>query len=271
MASFSRKRGKEVCVYVFKNGKSVQLPRSLTRHLDHEPDHNIDFWIKNYELVNGLTVPRATTPDLTRYVEQYATFLATRGIVESTIAEHVRHLTQSVIPYFLSLTPPMEDPNNWASASIKMHRHLESRNLTSSQIFRCNISLRKFHRWLAEENLILGSGTILLRNPVQEIKTTPLKTTLLPDAVLEKITKELDPDFVLMLLGGYFMSLRPQEIFGLKVGDFRAGRMVEVLECAKAASSTGLYSKLAVNIVRQRTKQMKVVPPKAGSGVGCLV
>jgi integrase len=265
-ASFHRKRGKDVYVFVFGAGKSVALPRNLTRHLDKEPDHNVEFWIRNYELTEGLVVPKLTTPDLERLVKQYAAFLASRKIVAITIEEHVRHLTKNVIPYFLRLSPPLTDPNDWASASIKMLIAFENKGLTGSQIVRSNVALRKFHKWLAEENVIIGSGVIALRNPILETKVTPLKATISAHRILELVAKQSDQNFAMMLLCGYFISLRPQEIFGLKVSDFRAGMMVEALESSKAAASLGLYSKLAVNIVRQRTKKMSVIGPKAGSG-----
>ena len=115
MASWYRKKGKYVVVFVSTAGKLKALPRDLTRHLDGEPDHNIDYWLTQYEITSGLTKTTSTTPDLTRLVEQYIKYFTSRDMAAGTAAEHKRHLLQHVIPYFLSQTPPMEDPNAWAT------------------------------------------------------------------------------------------------------------------------------------------------------------
>jgi hypothetical protein len=64
---------------------------------------------------------------------------------------------------------------------------------------------------------------------------------------------------------GYFFSLRPQEIFGLKVSDFRAGTDVLQLEASKAMVGLDLYGQFVVHVQRQKTKKNKLAPPKKNS------
>lgn len=275
MASFYRKRGKEVVVFTSTSGKREALPRALTRHLDGEPDSNIEFWLREYELMNGLRTPIHTTVDIDKYIEQWANYLKSSEVLlkAETIEEHTRHLRQSVVPYFLGLDPPLTDPNDWGFASVRLSSHLKSIGRTDGQIRRATISLRKLYKWMAEERIILGNGALMVRLPKYVPSKTPLERIITPDEILIMAQKESNPDLSLMLLCGYFLSMRPQEVFGAKPSDFKAGSgVVGNLECIKAFRSIGLYDKLAFNVVRQRTTKNQIRPPKLDSygWVGCF-
>lgn len=86
-----------------------------------------------------------------------------------------------------------------------------------------------------------------------------------PDEVMEYVAATSDLHLKLTALFGYFSSLRPQEIFALRKGDLIAGSKAEELECCKTMASKGLYSRLAVNVHRQRIKNGKFAPPKSHS------
>ena len=70
----------------------------------------------------------------------------------------------------------------------------------------------------------------------------------------------------LMGLLGYFFSMRPQETFGIRRGDFISKpEKVGVLDCVKYMTKAGLFNKFAVFIDRQRAASGKLVDPKSGS------
>jgi integrase len=94
---------------------------------------------------------------------------------------------------------------------------------------------------------------------------TPLDVFLDPEDILKMVKKETKPDYAKYLLLGYFFSLRPQEIFGLKVSDFRAGTDVLQLEASKAMVGLDLYGQFVVHVQRQKTKKNKLAPPKKNS------
>jgi site-specific recombinase XerD len=270
MGHFYRRDGTKVRVYLTGiNGKTDTRPlsRDLTKHLDGQSDHNILYWIEQEELKRGVThLP--STQDLDeyrkRFVDYYKDTLKKSG---NTWKEHDRHLKAHVIPYFLQLDPPLKDLNFWPQASVKMMAKLKEDGLTDGQVYRCNIALRKFYLFLAEERVILGDGKLLLRTPagMKAFKETPLKVFLNPEDILTLAVKQTDKNKKLALLLGYFCSLRSQEVFGLKVGDLRASKLVTGLESSKAMASLGLFSGMAVNVTRQMDKRGEVSRPKSGS------
>lgn len=266
MASFTRRRGGQVTVWVRKDGKNVPLPRSKTKHLDYEPDHNVRAWIAQWEEQNGIRpVSDAKLNELLERFIIYCRDDLKRDL--QTYTEHQRHLEQHVLPYFLTLDPPRTDPNSWPSCSVQMRDALRKEGLTEGQIYRCNIALRQFFKWLAEEKEVLGDGTLLLRKPdMSEYGgETPLKVFLNPPDVLDLIAKAPHPDWALTLVLGYFFSLRPEEIFGARVGDLRVGAAVRTLEASKAMRKLGLYDGLAFNVTRQMNKRGKEGNPKDDS------
>jgi hypothetical protein len=264
MASWCRKRGTQVVVFIRINNKNKQLPRSLTKHLDGQPDHNVEHWIREWELKNGKSAPLSDAK-ISGLVDRYLSYCKTDlKRSQGTISEHRRHLTKDIIPFFLS--HGLDDLNLWGSASVQMLSALREKGLTNGQIYRCNVALRLFYKWLAEERFVL-TDEIMLRTPdmSEYQQTTPLKFTLNPEQVLDLANETTDQDFALSLLVGYFFILRSQELFGLKVGDFRIGVVVKGLECSKTMHKLGLFDGMAVHIVRQKAKNKLLGEPKNNS------
>jgi hypothetical protein len=79
---------------------------------------------------------------------------------------------------------------------------------------------------------------------------TPLKHVFTPADIFAMRFES--PDLELIILLGYFFSLRPQEIMALTKSDFSAGTPATKLECCKVMAQIELYSKLAVRVERQR-------------------
>lgn len=268
MASWYRKRGKEVVVFIRENNKNKQLPRALTKSLDGEPDHNIEHWVREWEQKHTRSAPSELSDQkLTNLVERFLGYIKTdlkRNY--NTVSEHRRHLLNNVIPFFLRQAPPLKDPNLWPTASIRMLHDLREMGLTNAQIYRCNVALRLFYKWLAEERVV-SADKILLRTPDMSgyKETTPLKFFLSPQDILALALKAQDSDAAIGLLLGYFFSLRSQEIFGVKVGDFRTGPIARSLECSKTMAELDMFDGLALHVERQKNKLKTLSKPKNNS------
>lgn len=263
-----QRRGNQWEILVRRDGgrREAPCPRDRYKHLDGQPEHNVWHWIRE-----NLETPEARplmTGELMGLVDRFVAYY--RDVLkrsENTYQEHRRHLTEHVIPYFLSRSPALTDPNAWGSASVRMLDTLREEGLTDGQIYRCNIALKKFYLWLAEERVVSGSGVLLVRSPALKAgqKDTPLKVFLTPADVVKLVEAEPDPSLRLTLLFGYFFSLRPQEVFGLHVGDLRAGEEVFDLECSKAMRGLKLYGGMAVHVTKQRDKKKRLDNPKNNS------
>jgi site-specific recombinase XerC len=209
---------------------------------------------------------------LSKSVQSWLAYLASRRKSKSTIKEYERAIMRHVIPFFLDGDNPLTDPNQWPGKSVKVLSTLQAKGCTESQIVACNKALRSFYGYLPEEGGVQNGLQIRLRNPLKNVVTTPLKTFLNPETVITFAQGKSDSDVKLMALLGYFFSLRPQELFALKKVDFGAGSGVSSLECCKSIARIGLYNKLAVLIQRQKTNWSAIGEPKAKSRgwVGCF-
>lgn len=268
MAYWQRKgKSKGVYVYTYSEGKHKPLARTLTKHLDGEPDHNIEHWVNNYELTHEKPRRdlRETLADkkLSELVEQYCTYMKGRGRVVATVNEHRRFLLGYVIPFFLGHS--LLDPNQWPAKSFEMHDQFVKEGMTPYQISKSNTALRHFWRYLGKLRHLTTSYDLNLLSPIQQQNPTPLKSTLTPDQVLAFCYLCSDSELKLMALLGYFFSLRPQEVFALRKSDFVAGSRASALEPCKVMKKYNLFDKLAVNVTEQRRNNGESAYPKANS------
>lgn len=265
MAYWQRKDNKYVCVYVSRDGDQKPLPRKLTRHLDGEPDHNVQYWVDNYIRQHIGEAPRplsdtGLTDMVLRFVTHQTEF---KDRSPDTVREHRRLLLEYVLPYFLVHEPPLKDPNQWAAISPHLTKHLQAKGLSYHNIRKCLNSLKVFWKWLEEEGVVQAGVNIRIRRPPLKRTKTPLESTLDPVIVRSRMRPE--SPIALMLALGYFFSLRTFELFGLKPSDFVAGGGALGLECCRIMTAAGLYGRLAVNITRQRRRTGELVEPKADS------
>lgn len=268
MAHWHRQSGKYVFVFSSKDGRNAKLPRALTRHLDGQPDWNVQAWVDNWERTHERPKPpkdELTDGHLLRLITGYAAYLKTRKKAPGTIQWHRQMLVDYVGPFFLNHEPPLSDINQWPGKSIKLLEYLTSRGASEATILRANTALRGFWSWLSDESLVLNGLAIRLRRPVVVKKDTPLQFTATPARILKYVQSADDDRLRLMALLGFFFSLRPFEVFALRPIDFRAGKVVEQLECCQAMARFGQFSRLAVHIHRQRVQRGTFEPPKASS------
>ena len=270
MAYFLRKGTFQTLVYIYQYDSSTRkyvcIPRHRTRHLDGQPDTNIDAWIRQNIDVDRIDDARLlwTNDRLTRLLESFEKFLQAEGKARATIVQHMHFLREAIVPYYLLYLPtPTPDPNDWPTASLRLRDYLIEREFTSAQITRTNITFRVFFRYLQDNGDVLPNLVLRLRGVLRTKAATPLKLTLDPARVLAYVQMaEVPDDLKFIALCGYFCSLRPQEIFALEKRDFRAGQGAKELECAKSMRRAGLYDGLAVKLSRQRNSYDQVTDLK---------
>jgi integrase len=255
---WQRKNNKYVCVYVYEDGRPKQLPRKLTRHLDTQPDDAIDHWVHSYRLEK----PQSTLPEFPQHwtdcKRKYLEFL-TESKAPETVYHHGYCLVTHVFPYFLNHT---RDMNEFPLFSIRLRQFMVAKSCSKSMIRGANSALRGLWKYCLEEGYITCLDELRLRPPgIPRNQTTPLGRVLTPEEVLQFINGA-DRKITLIAILGYFCSLRPQEIFGLNRGDFRAK---DEIEACRAMRAVGLYGKLAVRVERQKRGDGSTVAPKASS------
>lgn len=96
-------------------------------------------------------------------------------------------------------------------------------------------------------------------------KETPLKNTQTPAQMLALVRQTNDVMMKMIMLMGYFFSLRPQEIFAVKQSKFLAGSKAVTLECCRSMSYVKLYGWLAYYVSEQREKSGTIEIPTARS------
>jgi hypothetical protein len=274
MAYWQRKKvGKYtyVAVYTRKDGRPKPLPRSQVKHLDRESNEHIDKWVAAFDETTEdpteLEHAQAeqTCSRLQRYVNEFIEHYRSRGRFDGTVNEHRRYLNRYVIPYFLSRTPPLHNPNDWPQESVRMQKWLDGNTAVPLSVKgRVNITLRMFYRYLTEEGVVSDSKRLHLRHPTPYDKTTPLAISLEPKMLIELVNGIERKDLRLLALIGYSFSLRPQEIVALRPIDFIAGNSATTLDCCKVMREAGLYDRLAVSVNSQRRGNL-LISPKSGS------
>lgn len=264
MAYWQRTKSGRIKIYT-AGGKYLPK-RGLYDHLDHEPDHNVEFWVRDWEQRNESPTPALDTrvPDrLQRHKDNWLAHLTNRGRSPKTVNQRDSMVRKFVFPYFITACG-LDDPNEWPKVSAKLAEWAREAGASESQISRTNTALRDFWRWLADEGAVLGSIDLRLRQAYLSQQPTPLQRTWTPDEMLS-LAESLSEDLRLVALLGYFASLRPQEIFGLRRNDFFGKRRAPELECSRVMRRYGFYTDLAVRIERQRLQSGAMDVPKSRS------
>jgi hypothetical protein len=274
--AFWRRYPHGIVVFSSKDGKQRRLPRADTRHLDTQPDHNIEAWVRNWERAHeGLRseVQALTDPDWIRRLEQYLAFMISEGRRPPTVAWHRQALRDWVLPYFLAADPKTPDPDQWRTKSARLLAHLQGLEVPLAGLRRATFAARRFWRWMCEEGMVIDTAQpLVLRNPRGASQPTPLAYTATPDDILRYVSTTQDPVLRLMALAGYFFSLRPFELFALRPRDFVAGTRAQQFDDAEAMRRLRLFDKLVVHVHRERDQANNFHPPKAHSAghVACF-
>ena len=258
-----KKTGK-VRLYEFDGIQQKSLPRSKSLHLDGQPVEVIQNYINQFNKPKIVGVSNET---LTDHVIRFCKYERDmRKLDPSTIKCKEHLLLTYVIPYFLSVDA--KDPNKWGSKCVKLVDYLIAKKLSQNQIVKCNVALTGLWSFMQDEQIVYSSMKLRLRKPLSSIKAdTPLQFTLTPQDVIAYARNVDSSEMAFLALVGYFCSLRTQETLALTRNDFRAGSIASELECCKVMRGRRLFDKLAVNIVKQKSKSLKIndAKPKSGS------
>jgi integrase len=298
MAYWQRTSSGRVKVYLTDG---TYLPkRGLYEHLDNEPDHNVDSWVKDWAARSGNTTQDKTTPPIDSYWADLITgYIHTmvngrRKKSPKTASDHRKALAELIIPYFTQACN-RSNPNDWPMVADQFLAWAEGRGVSVHKILKANSALYGFWEYLRTKQKILQGLGIEMMVPALSEEQTPLPRAVRPDEVLAYVAAvdqmfvpvgltvslaQLRQELKLMALLGYFFSLRPQETFALRRCDFVAGsKASEILACTVMqnhhlllAPTQKLYGRLAVDIQRQRTQSGKFRTPKAYSAgwVACF-
>lgn len=265
---YPQRKGTAVYVYFHdpETGKNKPLPRDETRHLDGASDLQIKAWIQNYAATHGYKLHNEQHVIGDKWSKLVATFLETPEVTDKDIKtqwDYKRYLTQYVLVYFVNKLQ-LTDPYQWTYKSGGLAAYLvNERKVSGHVVKRCNVALRKFWDFLIDTGEMHQSITLRLKTVKIEKEETPLERVYTPDDVF-KLASDLEPDLRFAMLCGYFLSLRPQEIFALRASDFAAGSKAVDAECSKVMKEAGLYYGLVADIRRQRTQKGKFAKPKGG-------
>jgi hypothetical protein len=265
MAFWSKRKNGSIQVWTYVDGKQKQVPREFYRFLDGQPDHNVDAWVREYEIAHEgrrFAPEGPVCPELIKLVDRHIARLAKETKHKNTQYWHKRFLLDYALPFFLTQKTPKRNPNDWHGSSHKFTEWLEDLGVSYDNILRARIALRVFYRWLKTEKIVLTKEEFILGKVLKDKATqhTPLRRAITPEDVLAwanavPTETEHGEDIKLIGLLGYFTSARPQEIFAFKRSDFRLGvdKNGNPLEACITMRKLGLYDKLAVLIERQRS------------------
>ncbi|RYZ85924.1 MAG: hypothetical protein EOP04_14945 [Proteobacteria bacterium] len=262
------------------------LPRSETRHLDNLSDEEIWAFIREKQAATisydwGHTSPSEAVESVlpasvTINFERWLAHLEERGLDMQTIRQHRSLGGRFVLEYFGKVGKE-PDPNRWpehtgnfyrwltSAASLRLKldgngeikrdvngaKLMEPAACSNHQIKLVNICLRKFFRWMVEENLV-NSVELRLRPPPSSAKKVQLQSKLSPDQVLAWARECENRTVKFLGLAGYFFSLRPQEVCALRPIDFRTDHAIKGLECVTVMKRAGLYGGLVTYVGRQK-------------------
>jgi hypothetical protein len=276
-------KGREYVFVYYSDGRQLK-PRKSYKWLDGLDDARIQVEVDQLE---RQWEKAKKTPDhilfsddaLTKRLDEWHDHLLRNQKKDERTAEKYRSLTlRWAVPFFLSKA--LKDPASWPGVSVGLLDWLREKTytrrsrdgreselpLSAATIREVNNALRSFWRWLREEHLV-PDVQLFLRTPPKddEEDETPLQFTIEPQMVLDFAAKAKVREVKLIALLGYFFSLRPQEIFGLRPADFAAGGEAAKLEACSTMARLGLFGRLAVNVNRQRTPKGREKTPKAHS------
>ncbi len=271
---YQLKPGKDkprVCVYVYENGKSRPIPRSITKHLDGKPEAVIEDWMRWYAAIHSIQLvqkPRLFNSDWELVLKNYHNYLESRGLYKTSIQQHIQYV-RLCLPLFID-----HDPDSWYLISGQLYDHLKKSNdIRPAKHNRINQYFRGFYRWMQLTNRIKHRHDLLLQNRPLETSKTPLRFVLTPDQVLDYVKKLDSPELRFVALAGYFFSLRTGEVFGARKQDFVAGKRALVFEDSRVLIEAGLDGRLVINVQSCRRPSGQLYKPskrKLGGIVGCF-
>lgn len=262
--AFHQTRGAKGKVYVYYHdsgtNRLAQVPRELTRHLDGQPEQEIEAWVRQWEEKHGRARARSNRLNLgsgDKLTALWDDYQSHRGKThkrsKDTRAAETSVFEIHISPFFVGKYQK-KDPTTWHNLVPIFHTHLFKQGLADATVREILWTLRRFGEHLVFQRLM--SFPFAVQAPARENrKITPLQVRRSPEEILKYVSRAefeyKDIDFKLAVLLAYFAALRPSELFALDREDFLTGTEAEAhtrtLEGFRVA---GLGSKLSVILTK---------------------
>jgi integrase len=271
---FYRRKSRKVYIYYTdpKDKKLKQVERKLTKHLDGQPIKVVEAWRDEWEKKHGISrdrVNRSTLKKDDRLMKQwkrYQDFKAADkqdGRRKRTIEAETNLFLNHIVAYFVNIHEK-KDPKTWHELVPDFHLHLDENKLGAASRRAILWTLKRFGDSLVFSHYMNFSYVIRPPHSKNE-KQTPLKVEKTPKEIIDFVksaiwsspkrrpTKnnpdgEIQIDFNLAILLGYFGGFGPGELFALEKGDFLTGSQAELASKKTLGGfrEEGLGSRLAV-------------------------
>lgn len=259
-----RKNGR-VYIYTRIDGRQVQVPRQKYRHLDAALDEEIEGWVRQHGGAVGPDRIVLGDDTLGRRLAKYRTYLYSkgRGLDPATADNQWGVIQNYVLPYFVR-EKGLKDPVTWPTQSYGLFPWMFVRGKSPSLVRETGLALRNLWKWLRFSERVVPAEAILPLETIRGLakRETPLKKLISPLPVLRFLERTKDPRVRLLVLLSYFFSLRPQETFAVRRGDFLVGAAARKETASKAMKRAGRFADLLVFVERQRNPRVKEKDPK---------
>lgn len=284
---YRRRKAKLWTVYYYDKTaqKIVSLPRAETPEEIYEmTKKEADKWLnENWAARRGLAVHKAMRYHLREkdelkilWEDFQRTWKTFRSSDEQTIEYRHEQFERYILPFFVGKKGE-KNVRKWRHYIIDYTTWLltETGLQNGPSQKKMIWMLRRFGEFLVAKG-VLDYPWVVLVPAKNEKRKTPLTTPLNPETVLKTAKGFLpdNPDLALALLLGYFGSLGPGEVYGLKRSDFITGE--EAIANAKTYegfllherhfAKHGLTSKLAVYVQRQVVSRIVEIEIKNSKG-----
>jgi integrase len=248
-----------------KEQKQKWAPREVTAAWDGQPFEAAEAGLERWLAENGAARVRARrralsqADELAHLIED---FIEECRLLRPDTSENTHravrgHLQTYVQQYFVN-THGVKNVRDWWQHTSGFTRWLRETfpHLSFGTVKLVGQNLRRFGEYLVEEGIIRQPWRVKsLRRAAKERRITPLPRPILPAEVLEE-ARQLEAPMALALLLGYFTSLRPQEVYGLRREDFLTGeRARKDAKTWERLAKLGLGSGLSVSVARARTRK----------------
>jgi hypothetical protein len=263
MAFWDRRRNQQVTVYYWDRALKKQrvVPREVTAHLDDLADAEVEQWVAGWESSDGRARVRSKARALAAS-DQVAVLI--QGFMEEHEAlrdtghrtrQDLRHcLEHYAVEYFVRQHATKNVRRWWLhTATFPVWLRATYNTLHIDTVKKIIHAVRRFGEYLATHHIIPQPWLIPLPR-VRKRPTTPLLRAVAPEAALAAAAK-LEPRWALVVLLGYFASLRPEETYALTKADFVTGtRAKRDAKTHARFAKQGLGSGLSVVVAKTKTR-----------------
>lgn len=258
MAYWHRRRGRQVTVYYYDTNlkKNVQVPRTVTAEWDDLPDEAVALKVMEWEETSGTSRQRSLrravlTQDgvsglIQSHLQDHANL---RSPQPGTMVEYQYHFERFILPYFVG-SQAEKDVRRWHLLTPKFASSLiEDGEVGSGTVRKVCDTLARFGRYLAMHQVI-PSPWLIPKPRAPRKRTSPLIKRITSQDALSAMSSMRSMGHIeglLVVLFGYFGSLRPEELYALSKTDILTSDAARMRSKTRTRMNKyGLGSSLAV-------------------------